>query len=89
MTGNSANDVRVRDVIKEDLEIFFAQQLDPAANYMAAFTGKDPADQSAFEKHWSMILDDEAIIKKTVLFEGKVAGHILGFKQFGKRSVSY
>ena len=83
------SDVLLRDVMKEDLPIFFEQQLDPAANYMAAFTAKDPTDRDAFAAHWARILDDEGITKKTILFEGRVAGHVLGFEQFGKPSVAY
>src|SRR2546422_2342181 len=36
---------RSRDVIGNDLPIFFDQQLDPDANYMAAFTAGDPTDR--------------------------------------------
>ena len=42
---------------------------------MAAFTAKDPADRDAFTAHWNMILGDQAIIKKTILVGGRVAGH--------------
>jgi RimJ/RimL family protein N-acetyltransferase len=88
-TGDFKGDVALRDVIEEDVDIFFEQQLDPAANHMAAFTAKDPADRTAFNKHWTMILGNGAIAKKTILFDRQVAGHIAGFEQFGKRSVSY
>ena len=87
--GAMTRDVVLRDVRDDDLEIFFEQQLDPAANHMAAFTAKDPADRAAFGKHWSKILSEEAITKKSILFEGQVAGHVTGFEQFGKESVSY
>ena len=82
-------EVVLRDVREDDLEIFFEQQLDPAANHMAAFTSRDPADRDAFGKHWTMILSEEAIAKKSILFDGQVAGHVLGFEHFGKESVSY
>src|SRR6516162_4685906 len=41
------SDVMLRDVSETDLEIFFDHQRDPAANHMAAFTAKDPADRTA------------------------------------------
>ena len=44
------NDVLLRDVTEADLPIFFEQQ-DSAANHMAAFTAKDPADRDAFMAH--------------------------------------
>lgn len=81
--------VLLREVTADDLPIFFEQQLDPAANHMAAFTRKDPADREAFRAHWTRILGDESIPIKTILFDGHVAGSVLSFEQFGEREVSY
>jgi hypothetical protein len=36
------SDILLREVTEEDLVIFFDQQHDPAANWMAAFTAQDP-----------------------------------------------
>ncbi len=83
------SDVLLRDVTEGDLPIFFEQQLDPAANTMAAFTAKNPADRNAFMAHWTKILGDDTITKKTILFDGQVAGHVLSFEQFGTPAVSY
>jgi RimJ/RimL family protein N-acetyltransferase len=83
------NNVILRDVNEDDLPIFFEQQLDTTANYMAAFTAKDPADKVAFKAHWEKILDDERIIKKTIIFNGQVAGQVSSFEQFGEPEVSY
>jgi len=69
---------------KGDLPIFFEQQLDPDANRMAALTAKDPADRDAFTAHSTKILGDDTITIKTILFEGRVAGHVLSFERFGK-----
>ena len=82
-------DVVLRDVINDDLAIFFDQQLDLDANYMAAFTAEDPADRAAFMAHWKKILGDDTIIKKTILFDGQVAGDIASFEMFGERVVGY
>ena len=81
--------VMLRDVIDDDLSIFFEQQKDTTANFMAAFTAKDPSDNVAFKAHWEKILNNETIIKKTVTYCGKVAGHVLSFGQFGEWEVSY
>lgn len=81
--------VILRDVIKDDLPIFYEQQMDPTANFMAAFTAKDPSDKAAFQAHWEKVLSNETIIKKTVMYSGNVAGHVLSFEQFGEREVSY
>jgi hypothetical protein len=37
------SDVTLREMTEDDLSIFYEQQLDVTANYMAAFTPKDPA----------------------------------------------
>jgi len=81
--------VTLRKVIAADLPIFFKFQLDPEANYVAAFAAKDPADRKAFDAHWAKILADEDIVKKTIVVDGKVAGSILRFPLFGKPSVAY
>jgi len=85
----SKNPVHLREVRESDLPVFFEQQLDPTANYMAAFTVKDPADRQAFTAHWSKILGDEGITIMTILFEGDVAGSILSHGWFGEPEVSY
>lgn len=81
--------VRLREVKESDLPIFFEQQLDPAANYMAAFTSKDRTDKAAFLTHWKNILSNRDIQKMTILCNGSVAGSILKFEQFGNPEVSY
>ena len=82
--------VQLRDVIESDLPIFFEQQLDPEANYMAAFTARDPTDPGAFMAHWERILGDETTTNKTVLFNGKVAGSVASYtdEEFGQLEVT-
>ena len=90
MTGHEAHlstdDVSLRDVTNNDLPIFFEHQLDPEANRMAAFPARD---RSAFMVHWTRILGDDTITKKTVLFAGQVAGNVVSFEQSGQREVGY
>ena len=81
--------VLLRDVTDADLPIFFEQQRDPAANVMAAFTARDPMDRGAFMAHWAKILDDRTITKRTILFDGEVAGNIGFFVQDGEPEVGY
>lgn len=84
-----ASGVLLRDVTEKDLPTFFAQQVDPAANHMAAFTAKQPADRDAFMAHWIRILSDDTVTIKTILVEGRVAGHVLKYEAFGKPEISY
>lgn len=82
--------VLLRDVMTSDLPIFFEQQLDADANYMAAFTAKDPADREAFMARWTRILGDETSTIQTVLFNGQVAGSVLIYEdEEGRPEVSY
>jgi RimJ/RimL family protein N-acetyltransferase len=84
-----ANEVILRDVSDEDLPIFFEQQLDPGANYMAAFTSRDPSDREAFMAHWSRIRADDTTTNQTILYDGQVAGNIASFSVFGEPEVCY
>ena len=81
--------VLLRDVQESDLPIFFEQQLDPIANHMAAFTAENPGDRNAFLALWQRIVADRALIKRTILWDGRVAGNILSFDQYGRPSVGY
>jgi len=59
------SDIQLHDVTETDLPVFFQQQLDPAANIMAAFTAKDPTDRAAFTAKWKKVLADKAITLKS------------------------
>jgi RimJ/RimL family protein N-acetyltransferase len=75
----NTSSIVLREVMMSDLPIFFNQQLDPEANWMAAFTRKDPADRDAFMAHWTKILEDEATTIQTILFNGSVAGSVSSY----------
>ena len=81
-----AGNVLLRDVEVSDLQVFFDHQLDPEATRMASFPARD---RESFMAHWNRILEDESVVKKTVLFEGEVAGNIVSFLQSGEREVGY
>lgn len=81
--------VILRDVIESDLPIFFEQQLDPTANYMAAFAASDPTNGDAFMAHWTRIRGDESNITRTILADGQVVGNIGSYVELGEREVGY
>src|SRR5262249_14945493 len=85
------SDVLLREVAEDDLVIFFEQQQDPAANWMAAFTAKDPTDWAAFAAKWAKILGDVTVTAKTIVFGGRVAGNLGCFVApwSGQREVTY
>jgi RimJ/RimL family protein N-acetyltransferase len=81
--------VVLRSVTQDDLPIFFEHERDPAANYMAAFTAKDPSDRGAFDAHWAKIRGDQSITIRTILFDGQVAGHVASFGRSGELEITY
>jgi RimJ/RimL family protein N-acetyltransferase len=81
--------VRLRPVVETDLPIFFQQQLDPQANFMAAFTSKNVADRRAFDEKWTKILADPAIAIRTILANSQVAGYVAHHSWFGDPEVTY
>ncbi len=85
-THLSTGGISLRDVTASDLPIFFEHQHDPEANRMAAFPARE---RDSFVAHWNRILGDDTITKKTVLFDGQVAGNVVSFEQNGRREVGY
>jgi|SRR5688572_6646286 RimJ/RimL family protein N-acetyltransferase len=83
------NELLLRNVVNDDLPIFFEQQLNQEANYMAAFTAKDPTNQEAFMAHWHKILADDTVIIKTIIFNKQVAGSVSSYEDEGKPEVTY
>ena len=81
--------IRLRDLIDADLPLFFQHQLDPGANHMAAFTGGDPADRLAFDRHWTRIRADATITIRTILADNEVAGHVAKFERDCEPEITY
>ena len=76
----------MRDVAEGDLPVFYEHQKDRDATLMAAFP---PRQWDTFMAHWRRVLNDESVVKQTVLFDGRVAGNIVSFEQSGEREVGY
>jgi RimJ/RimL family protein N-acetyltransferase len=81
--------LELRPVVDTDLPILFEQQVDPEANWMAAFTAKDPTDREAFDTHWAKVLADPGITIRTILVDGQVAGSVLCHGWGGDPELSY
>jgi RimJ/RimL family protein N-acetyltransferase len=81
--------VFLRDVVGDDLSSFFEQQTDMDANYMAAFTVKDPTNRVAFLAHWERIRAAATVIVKTIVIDGQVAGYVMSYKEEGRCEVTY
>ncbi len=59
--SSDTSGIVLRDVMMSDLLIFFEQEVDQEANWMAAFTVKDPTDKDAFMAHWARILANKTL----------------------------
>lgn len=79
-------DVQLVEVTPDHLPVLFEQQLDREASRMAAFP---PRDRAAFMAHWTKILADPTLLKRTILADGKVAGHVGAFAAGGEMLVGY
>ncbi len=89
MSDLPPNTVTLRDTVESDLPTLFIQQQDPEANFMAAFTSRDPSDRAAFDTHWHKIMHDDTVINKTILYNGEIAGSIAKFIMFGQPEIGY
>lgn len=78
--------VQLRDVVADDLPLFFEHQRDPIAVAMVAFNSRD---RSAFDQHWAKLLADETKLKKTIVADGQVAGNIGSWLSEGKQEIGY
>jgi RimJ/RimL family protein N-acetyltransferase len=85
--GAAEIDVRLRNVERDDLDVFYEQQVDADATRMAAFPSRDRA---SFDLHWAKnILGNPAVVMQTILFNDEVAGNIGSWSQDGVRLVGY
>ena len=76
----------LRDVVESDLPVFFEHQREPESTAMADFPARD---REAFDAHWRRILADDSLTKKTIVFEGQVAGNAVSWPQDGRQLVGY
>jgi RimJ/RimL family protein N-acetyltransferase len=79
----------LREVRDEDLPLLFEQWADPVAIRMAAFTAPDHMDWHAFERRWSRLRADEAVLTRVIVVDGEVAGTIGPWGDCGEREVTY
>ena len=89
MRTGPIQDLLLRDVVEDDLPLFFDFQLDPDANHMAAFIARDPTDRVAFTAHWNKILAEPTNIIRTIVWDGKVVGSVSSYVESGKPEVTY
>lgn len=82
-------EITLRKTFLPDLEFFFLFQLDEEANYLAAFTAKDPTDKAAYLQKYSKLVNDPAINMQTILVGEIIAGSISKFEMEGRAEITY
>ncbi len=78
--------VTLRDVVADDIPIFYRHQSDAAAAQMAQVAQRDEA---AYLAHWTGLLADETVGKMAVVVKGVVAGQVISFSRDGVRELGY
>lgn len=73
-------DIKLRPSIAEDINIFFEYQLDAEANYLAAFTAKNPADKAAYLEKYTKLLHNPTVNMQTIVADSNVIGTITKFE---------
>jgi RimJ/RimL family protein N-acetyltransferase len=87
LAGMTTNDVRLRPVRDDDLEIFLAYEHDAEAVRRSRFT---PRPREAFLRHWrERVLGDPSGLVRTVVVDGEVAGNIVAWWEGEHRFTGY
>jgi RimJ/RimL family protein N-acetyltransferase len=77
----------LRDVMEEDLPIFFEHQRTPEAHRMAAFP---PRERDAFMLHWrTKVLAEPTARSRTIVVDDDVVGNVCSWDAGGRRFVAY
>ncbi|MFE2516984.1 GNAT family N-acetyltransferase [Streptomyces mirabilis] len=83
----SDDDVRLRDVVEADLDLFLAYEHDPEAARRSRFT---PRPRDAFMSHWrTRILGDDTVLVQTVTVNGVPAGNLVAWWEGERRFIGY
>lgn len=81
--------ISLRKSIASDLDVFYQNQTDPEANFMAAFTSKDPNDKDAYIKKWTRLMADDTVHMQSILLEDEVVGCVVKFVMGGDSDITY
>jgi RimJ/RimL family protein N-acetyltransferase len=77
----------LRNVLEDDLRIFFEHQRDPEANALAAFPARE---WDTFLAHWrNKVLGNHTAVTRTILVDDEVAGYVGSWERDGRCYVAY
>ena len=81
--------ITLTQTIADDLNALFVFQLDEVANYLAAFTGKEPHDKKAYHEKFIKHLADPTINMRTIRANDKIIGSIAKFVIHDEAEITY
>lgn len=81
--------VTLSETEPNELNTFFRFQLDNEANWLAAFTAKDPTDKAAYIEKYSKHLADPSINNRTIKLDNEIVGSIARFMMHGDAEITY
>ncbi|MFB4279267.1 MULTISPECIES: GNAT family N-acetyltransferase [unclassified Nonomuraea] len=82
-----SDDVRLRDVVEADLEVFLEQEHDPEAVRRSRFA---PREREAFLRHWkTRVLGDPTVFVQAVVVDGALAGNLVAWWEEDRRFIGY
>ena len=81
--------ISLSKTIKDELDIFFQFQLDKEANFLAAFTSKDPYNKTAYIEKYSKHLSDPTINMQTIKANDVIAGSVAKFVIENDAEITY
>ncbi|MEV4171715.1 GNAT family protein [Nonomuraea sp. NPDC049709] len=82
-----SDDVRLRDVVEADLDVFLEQEHDPEAVRRSRFA---PREREAFMRHWkTRVLGDPTVFVQAVVVDGALAGNLVAWWEEDRRFIGY
>lgn len=82
-------EISLREVRDGDLPFLWEHASDPEAQRIAAFTGEYHYDRALFDAHLARIRANPAILMRTVVADGEVAGQVAVYGPPDEREVTY
>lgn len=81
--------IELRNTKQSDLEKLFIFQLDKEANFLAAFTSKDPSNKEEYINKWSQLLTNSTVTMQTVLTNNEIVGSVVKYEMEGNAEITY
>ncbi|MBC7947765.1 MAG: GNAT family N-acetyltransferase [Chitinophagaceae bacterium] len=89
MVSNTNRIITLSETEEDDLNAFFQFQLDNEANYLAAFTAKDPNDKTAYIEKYAKHLADPTINMRTIKINDEIVGSLAKFIRENDAEITY